>query len=139
MLFVSEWGKGQRNKKCWKKAEEWCNWGAANWPWMKGWNKDARPNSAPKGHILVRNVASARSKGRRNALNTTDHTITLKQLKGWCCAHFDIPLTLAWLELVDGGKMVYHFAAGKIGATSGSKPDYPLIEAIGWMIKEGKL
>jgi len=28
---VSEWGQRQRNGKCWRKFESWCNWLAANW------------------------------------------------------------------------------------------------------------
>ena len=135
----SEWGPKCRNKSCWQKAEKWHNWTAGSWEgWMLGYNKSARPRRAPAGHIIDYHAGNDNDIGARNSVVITDHTRLLQQLGGWLSPHFDTAKTVAYMQKVrkaGNGCIIYHFSAGAIGGKD-KKPDYPLIRAIGQMLKE---
>jgi len=105
---------------------------------MKGYNKSARPRSAPAGHIIDYHAASVSNTGPRNAVIITDHSHLLHQIGGYGC-NFIVAKAMSFMRACKRagcGCTLYHFAAGAIGATSGSNPDYEVIKAIGKMIKE---
>ena len=135
---ASEYGPKCRNAQCWRKANSWCKWLAANWSGMKGWNKGARPRKAPAGHTNNYHSASVSNTAPRNSVVVTDHSHLLHQIGGYCCG-FNVAKAMSFMRACKRagcGCVLYHFAAGKIGATSGSKPDYEVIKAIGKMLKE---
>ena len=80
----AEWGPGSRGKACWKKAERWCNRAAEKWTGLKSWNYEARPKTAPAGHILDWHVDRVDSLGprTRNKVVTTDTSGVLNYLGG---------------------------------------------------------
>ena len=134
---ASEYGPKCRNSKCWRKADSWCKWLAANWSGMKGWNKGARPRKAPAGHTNNYHSASVSNTAPRNSVVVTDHSHLLHQIGGYCCG-FNVAKAMSFMRACKRagcGCVLYHFAAGKIGATSGSKPDYEVIKAIGKFLK----
>ena len=134
---ASEYGPKCRNSKCWRKAASWCKWLAANWSGMLGNNKGCRPRKAVARHTNNYHSASVSDTAPRNSVVVTDHSTLLHQIGGFCC-NFDVAKTMSFMRACHRagcGCVLYHFASGAIGATSGIKPDYAIIEAIGEMIK----
>ena len=129
--MCSEWGPKQRNKKCWRKFESWCNWVAGAYPYFKGWNKSARPRTAPVGHVINYHPASTSNLGVRGCCVLTDHSTLLKQLGQWVNNTFDIGKTIPYMRNVwnyGNGIILYHFACKK-------GYDKAIIIAIGELIK----
>lgn len=69
---VSEWGPDSRNKKCWQKAERWCNYLASKWSGSKGWNQGSRPKTAKSGHYVEYHPQHDNTTGPKKCLILTD-------------------------------------------------------------------
>lgn len=125
---ASEWGPGSRNSHCWRKAEQFDNWTAQNWDWLKLYNKSARPSSEPGGYIIGYHILNERSFGSRsdNKIISTDTSSILNYMGGlrnYNNNHDRVAKLVKDVKNHGSGFMLYDFCSPGI--------DYAIIEVIG--------
>jgi len=126
----SEWGPKGRNAVCWRKAEGFCNWTAANWLGMKAWNKTSRPNSAPANHYIDHHPLSTKALGPATAILVTDTSPILNELGG-LHNYFNPEKVKAYAQKVKNtnrGLILYDYH------NPSGQPDYNAIKALGEIV-----